>query len=167
LPLAATSNQRLGVSRLEPLTEDKRKLSAALGREELAEQALGRRRGEFDLTAEAEQNHPSTIVLIHAVERGQRRAQQPTRLARKPDPREMRLQEIEEEPVAFGEVAAAAAATEEKRLRVPERRRNRHHQLVLDVLRREPGVVDPGSVQLALGQEVGEFEGADFSLLLV
>ena len=86
-------------------------------------------------------------------------------MRREPDPRQMRLQQIEDEPVALGEVAAAAA-TEEKRLRVPERRGNRHLELVLDVSRCEEAVVDPGPVQLALGQEVGELDCAEVTLLL-
>ena len=50
-------------------------------------------------------------MLVHAVELGECRAQQSMRVGCEPDPREMRLQQIEEEPVALGEVAAAAAAS--------------------------------------------------------
>ena len=50
------------------------KPSAAPGREELSQQTLGRGRGEFDLAAEAEQDHLAGIVLVDAVELGERRA---------------------------------------------------------------------------------------------
>src|SRR5512132_2772143 len=78
----------------------------------------------------------------------------------------MRLEQIENEPVALGEVPAAAPAIEEKRLRMPKRRWNRHLELLLDVEGGEPEVVRPSPVQLALGQEGVELDSADVPLLL-
>ena len=83
-----------------------------------------------------------------------------------PGPQPVGVIVVREEPVALSEVAAAAAI-EEEHLRVPERRGNRDLEQVLDVLGCEPGVVDPGSVQLTPGQEVGELDCAEVSLLLV
>src|SRR5262249_62362642 len=80
-----------------------------------------------------------------------------------PQPREVRLQEVEHEPVALGEVGRAGRTVEEKRLRVPERRWKRDVQLVLYAHRPEPQRVDPASTQTAERDEVGQLVGVEHS----
>ncbi len=69
----------------------------------------------------------------------------------------MRLELIEDEPIALGEVAAAAAV-EEERLRVPEGRRNRDVELVLDAAGPEPDVVEPCPMEFSGREEVRQLQ---------
>jgi hypothetical protein len=114
---------------------------------------------------EAEHYHSAQAVLVSTVKLGERRAQQPAGPCRLPQSRQMRLEAIEDQPVALGEVATAAA-TEEKGLRVPERRGNGDFDLMLDPEWPEPVVVHPCPVQFARRQEVGELDRPEVPLLL-
>jgi hypothetical protein len=65
------------------------------------------------LAAEAQQDHSATVMLVDAVELGERRTEQPASPRRMPEPRQMRLQQIEDEPIALGE--SPTAVIEQKR----------------------------------------------------
>jgi hypothetical protein len=82
-----------------------------------------------------------------------------------PEACEVRLEAVEDEPVAFGEIPPAATV-EQERLRVPEGGRNRDVELVLATEGPEPDVVEPRLVQLAGREEVRELERADEPLLM-
>jgi hypothetical protein len=118
----------------------------------------------IDLATAAEQDYAAAAVLVNAVELRKRRLQQLTRPCRLPEPRQVRLQTVEEEPVALAEVAAARSK-EEKCFRVPQGRRNRNCHFILDSLRPIPALVEPRPVQFPLGEEVRDLES--FKTLLV
>jgi hypothetical protein len=89
-----------------------------------------------------------------------RRGPPPTRPRRAPEVGEVRLERLEDVPVAFGEVPPGAAV-EQERLRVPRRRGNGDVELVLDSVRPEPHGVDVRAVQLRERHEVGKLERAE------
>ncbi len=136
------SSERLPAVFLQPFGEGSRKQAADRRWEELAQEPFRGRRCEIDLRPAAEQDYATRVVFIGTVELGQRGAQLPTGPRRMPEAGEMRLQEVEDEPISLREVAALASTVEQERLRMPKGRGNRNIELVLNAHRSEPELVE-------------------------
>ena len=73
--------------------------------EELVQQPLSRRRSELCPAGGVEEDDAVRLLLVRVRERAERRRQQSPRPGSAPDPFEVRLQQVENEAVALGEVA--------------------------------------------------------------
>ena len=126
------------------------------------EQPPRRLGGVLDLATGAEEDHPAGLVRLSLVETDEGCRQLAARPRGLPEPGEVGLEKVEDEPVALAE--CSLGPVEEERLPVGRRGGDVDLELVLDAVRAEHDVVETSSVQLASGLEVRDLEGAEVSL---
>jgi hypothetical protein len=101
-------------------------------------------------------------MLLGLIEAGDRRRQLATCPRRLPEPAEVGLEEVEDEPVAL--VEGAFSSPELERLQVGRRRGDVYFELVLDPEGAERDLVETSSMELALTEEVRDHQRPEVTL---